>query len=83
MKAYQDHDPLHGHGKAIPHAKRPTSHTYRGGRYGTPVTIDRSQLQSARKLPEVEKATIKGRHFGLAALLAICAGIGRGAARNR
>lgn len=56
MKHYQDNDPLHGNGKAMPHPKRPTQHTYRGG--GENMSVERTTFADARDKDRKKK---KGR----------------------
>ncbi len=76
MKQYQDPDPLHGHGKAIPHPKRPTYHTYRGRAFGSPMRLPVVEYRAART-ENVARAT--GRRFMSAgALIAACLGFVRG-----
>lgn len=75
MKHYQDHDPLHGHGKAIPKLRRATQSTYRGARFGRSISADRSKVQARRnERPKGSTATNASR-FTLAAIIAMVAGL--------
>lgn len=86
MKSYQDSDPLHGQGKAMPHPKQPTSYTYRGAG-GRSVTIDPMLLReerAARKAAHAsEKSFVeKGKisltiHAAVAAILGLTRSFGR------
>lgn len=78
MKAYQDHDPLHGHGKAAPKPKLPTRHTYRGGRFGRPLFVNRDIFQNAKADNYEAHAASGAGLFSAVALIAACLGFRRG-----
>lgn len=48
MKPYQDHDPIKDQGKAVPHPKQPTCHTYRGRNTGGRFVFERKMFQDKR-----------------------------------
>jgi hypothetical protein len=75
MKPYQHHDPVADRSKAVPHPKRPTSHTYRGGAFGgTPISFDPTDIRNRRKNSiKVEK----GRAFqSMSVIGTLCAILG-------
>ncbi len=85
MKTYQQDDPLHGHGKAMPHPKRPTNHTYRGGAFhGFRVEFDRETFrENRRKTLTLEKGRGVVQSFSVLATLCAMLGIRRGARGKR
>ena len=82
MKAYQDHDPVKDRGKAAPHPKRPTTHSYRGRFH---YTLSREEIESAREtrrqeLERKRKPTAKAApiHVGIFAAIACAIGLRKG-----
>lgn len=78
MKQYQDTDPLHGHGKAVPHVKRPTSYTYRGG--GRSYSVDpialRDERDAREKARKAEKSYTKKANIDVSIYSAVAAILG-------
>ncbi len=76
MKAYQDHCPIADKGKAVPHPKRPSHHTWRGR--GMTIGFSRDEIrQSKNKLAKRKRheEKIKGLasvHIGMFAAI-MCA----------
>lgn len=71
MKTYQDTDSLHGHGKAMPHPKRPTSYTYRGARFGNPISLNRSDFSAKREAKQKKHTAKNHMVFSVAAIVAM------------
>lgn len=73
MKAYQDHDPVLDKGKAVPHPKRRTMHSYRGSRLGVPVTVERAQIEMYRESKRRKKASgLNIKHSTVAEMVKAC-----------
>jgi len=83
MKSYQHHDPVLDQGKALPHPKQPTRHTYRGGAFGgARPSFERQQYRAQRS---ASIKTEKGRSFqslGIIGTLCAILGIRRKAGRR-
>lgn len=67
MRAYHDQDPLHGHGKAMPHPKQPTRHTYRGG--GQSISVDRFQVDRVRNSRMAAKEKSQNKRMSVASII--------------
>lgn len=82
MKAYQDHDPVLDKGKAVPHPKQPTRHTYRGRGLHGRFDIERGQYREIQT-SESERRAKAGRnvHVGVLGVFVAMAALIRGGRR--
>lgn len=72
MKPYQDHDPVADKGKAEPHPKRPTQHTYRGNSSLRGMSLIRDDYRKIKVHKEAKAAKQKKAMPSMLEVLSVC-----------